>query len=90
MEWGRDPRLDQLEFMGKDALTEAKIFEAIVTLRYPDMAWRRPVELTIEGRGNGFACRLCIAQHGFKTDTGEMFASVHEFADHLREKHWTG
>lgn len=37
--------------------------------RFPDIPWRTPIAVTVQGQGTYRACRLCIAQFGLQGAT---------------------
>lgn len=57
--------------------------------RCPWIEWDEPIKVDLlSSRTEGWACRYCIAQLGFKgTDTDKVFPSVADFFNHLRDKH---
>jgi len=41
--------------------------------QFPDLPWRTPLPISVPGPGPGglirrFGCRICIAEHGIKSD----------------------
>lgn len=82
-----DPRIAELRALGEIAKRPSAVFEATVTSRYPEIPWRKPIDVEIEGRGRGIACRLCIAEFGFSATAGEVFWTFADFTNHLISKH---
>jgi hypothetical protein len=41
-------------------------YEQDLMRRYPEILWDKPVKVSVEGAGERWACRLCIAVQGLR------------------------
>lgn len=66
-----------------------RIAEIDLVNKYPYVAWREPLRVTVPGRGvKGLACRFCLAMFGLKAeDVSCLPQTQEEFEKHMKENH---
>ncbi len=64
-------------------------YEALLQVRFPEIEWREPVEVTVPGISKRLVCRICIARYGLKADevACNWPRSRQMFNKHMAENH---
>jgi hypothetical protein len=56
--------------------------------RFPAIAWRAPILITVAGGATGLGCRLCIARKGLHASQVKALARTQaEFERHMEREH---
>jgi hypothetical protein len=80
MNWSPQPRSSRAEPWDAESLAET----------WPHIEWRQPVKVTVPSKGDGWLCRVCVANEGFRAERlGDppSYRTREAFDEHMRLDH---